>query len=92
MRENDVNTRIMGVKAIKFLIDCTIILSVAILAALYYATTKGWIDMPVKYILLPSYILVIVMLGFFGLFCEAVITKEYRRLEALEQKDKEDTQ
>lgn len=83
-------SNIDAMKAIRFLIKSTIVLSVAILVALYYATTKGWIDMPVKYILLPSYILVIVMLGFFGLACEALINKEYRRLEALEQKDKED--
>lgn len=79
-----------GIKAVKFLINSTIIVSIAILVVLYYAIVKEWIDMPIKYILIPSYSLVIIMLGFFSLTCDAAIYKEYRRLEALEQKDKED--
>ena len=75
-------TKLESLKAVNVFIRGVILLSVALIIGLYYGSNKGWFDISTKYILLPSYILVVVVLGFFGLAADAMINDEIKKLGA----------
>ena len=85
-------TKLDGFKAVSKFIKSIMIISVALIIALYYGIEKGWFDINVKYIILPSYIFVFCTLGFFSLITDVAISDEIKKMSRMYENIKKEEQ